>query len=58
MDCAEAIAHDLLYLVRSDLQPELTLRQWRRKCYNQIVVIKTMRKQLLMLRSGRQLGKH
>ena len=65
LDRAEAIAQDLLNLVRADLQPELafdtrghqpsiaTLRQWRRKFYNQTVVIETMRKQLLMLRSGR-----
>ena len=65
LDRAKAIAQDLLNLVRTDLEPELafeirgrrpsitTLRQWRRKCYNQTVVIKTMRKQLLMLRSGR-----
>ena len=65
LDRAEAIAQGLPNLVRSDLQPELafdtrghkpsiaTLRQWRRKCYNQTLVIKTMRKQLLMLRSGR-----
>jgi hypothetical protein len=65
LDRAEAIAQDLLNLVRTDLEPELafdtrgrrpsvaTLRQWRRKCYNQTMVIKTMRKQLLMLRSGR-----
>ena len=65
LDRAEAIAQDLLNLVRADLQPELafdtrgrqpsiaTLLQWRRKCYNQTMVIKTMRKQLLMLRSGR-----
>ena len=65
LDRAEAIAQDLLNLVRADLQSELafdtrghqpsiaTLRQWRRKCYNQTVVIETMRKQLLMLRSGR-----
>ena len=56
LDTAEAIARDLLNLVRAGLQSELafdtrghqpsiaTLRQWRRKCYNQTVVIKTMRK--------------
>ena len=65
LDRAEAIAQDLLNLVRTDLEPELafeirgrrpsisTLRQWRRNCYNQTVVIETMRKELLMLRSGR-----
>ena len=65
LDRAKAVAQDLLNLVRTDLEPELafdtrgrrpsiaTLRQWRRKCYNQTMVIKTMRKQLLMLRSGR-----
>ena len=65
LDRAEAITQDLLNLVRTDLEPELafeirgrrpsitTLRQWRRKCYNQTVVIKTMREQLWMLRSGR-----
>jgi hypothetical protein len=70
LDRAEAIAQDLLNLVRTDLEPELafdtrgrrpsiaTLCQWRRKFYNQTMVIKTMRKQLLMLRSGRRLGKH
>ena len=64
-DRAEAIAQALLNLARADLQPELafntggrqpsiaTLCHWRRKCYNQTVVIKTMRKQLLMLRPGR-----
>ena len=62
LDRAEAIAQDLLNLVRADLQafdthdhqPSIaTLRQWRRKCYNQTVVIETMRKQLLLLRSIR-----
>ena len=65
LDCAEAIAQDLLNLARTDLEPELafdtrgrrpsiaTLRQWRRRCYKQTMVIKTMRNQLLMLRSGR-----
>ena len=65
LDRAVATAQDLLNLVRADLQTELafdtrghqpsiaTLRQWRRKCYNQTMVIKTMRKQVLMLRSGR-----
>ena len=62
LDRAEAIA---LNLVHTDLEPELafdtrgrrpsiaTLRQLRRKYYNQTMVINTMRKQLLMLRSGR-----
>ena len=70
LDRAKAIAQDLLNLVRTDLEPELvfhtrgrrpgvtTLRQWRRKCYNQTRVIKIMRKQLLTLRSGPRLGKH
>ena len=65
LDRAEAIAQDLLNLVRADLQSELafdtrghqpsiaTLRQWRRKLYNQTVVIETVRKQLLMLMSSR-----
>jgi hypothetical protein len=65
LDRAEAIAQDLLNLARADLQSELafdtrghqpsiaTLRQWRRKCYNQTVAIETMQNQLLMLRSGR-----
>ena len=59
LDRAEAIAQDLLNLVRTDLEPELafeirgrrpsisTLRQWRRKLYNQTVVIKTMRKKVV-----------
>ena len=54
LDRAEAIAQDFLKLVRADLEPELaldtrgrrpsiaTLRQWRRKFYNQTMVIKTM----------------
>ena len=70
LDRVKAIAQDLLNLVRTDLEPELafevrgrrpsitTLRPWRRKSYNQTVVIKTMRKPLFMLRSGRRLGKH
>ena len=70
LGCAEAIAQDLLNLVRTDPEPELafdtrgrrpsiaTLRQWQRTCYNQTMVIKTIRKQLFMLRSGRRLGKH
>ena len=61
----KAIAQDLLNLVRTDLDPELafdtrgrrpsiaTLRQWRRKFNDQTMVAKTMRKELLMLRSGR-----
>ena len=68
--CAEARAQELLSILRKDLEPELfvdrrgrrphitTLAQWRRKCYNQNVKIKALRKQLSMFRSSRRLGKH
>jgi len=67
---AEALAQDLLNVLRQDLEPELvfhtrgrsnhiiTLSQWRRKFYNQNIKMKTMQKQLLLFRSSRRLGKH
>ena len=70
LGCAEARAQELLSILRDDLEPELfvdrrgrrphitTLAQWRRKCYNQNVKIKALRKQLSMFKSSRRLGKH
>ena len=58
---AEALAQDLLNVLRQDLEPVLvfhtrgrsnhiiTLSQWRRKFYNQNIKMKTIQKQLLIL---------